>query len=89
MEDAIKRMSKPLDYITGNEEAEKAAKAQEEKAHYVPWEDGQRSNGKGRDEKASDPIGIPAERRYWGRSNQKRKGHVRNNLEASYIRRIR
>ncbi len=89
MRRAIAGNAAPLDYITGNEAAVKAAKVRDKASHYVPWEEGEHQNAKGQDEKASDPIGIPKERRYWGRNGQRRKGHIRNNVEQRTLRSIR
>ena len=78
--------------ITGNDKAPtmddetlEAAKRMDEKACYVPWEDGQHQRARGKDEKATDLIGVPKERRYWGRQNQKRKGHRSNHQEQRTI----
>jgi len=85
---AIIENSKPLDLTTGDEEAQREAKRQDEAAMATRGKEKGQADHMWVDRMLSDLYDHKGIRPYVGKRNAKRKGTIRNNVERVTINRI-
>jgi len=88
MLEAIIKHSSAAPAISQDEETRREAKRLDEKAEGITMCSKEQGGSKARNPERRYLIHSVVERSYFGKQNQKRKGHRRNNEEARALRRL-